>query len=140
MDEPTASGPAVFVARLLSATNAHDLDEIVSCFADDYRNETPAHPERGFRGRDQVRRNWEQIIRFIPDLEAKVLSQAVVGETVWTEWEQTGTRADGTAHLLRGVILFGVRGGLASWARFYIEPVETGSGGVDAAVQKQVAR
>ena len=74
----------------------------------DYRNETPAHPQRGFTGRDQVRRNWEQIFAAIPDLTAEVLRCAVDGDTVWTEWEHRGTRPDGSRHLMRGVVIFGV--------------------------------
>jgi hypothetical protein len=52
----------------------------------------------------------------------------------------TGTRADGTAHHLRGVIVFGVDEGMARWARFYLEPVDEGSGSVTQAVREQVAR
>jgi hypothetical protein len=37
----TESGPAAMVERLCAATNAHDLEAIVSCFATGYRNETP---------------------------------------------------------------------------------------------------
>ena len=55
--------------RLCAATNAHDLDGIVGCFAEDYRNETPVHPARGFVGREQVRRNWQQIFAFVPDVD-----------------------------------------------------------------------
>ena len=47
--------PAAMVDRLARTTNAHDLDGLVDCFAADYRNETPAHPARGFTGREQVR-------------------------------------------------------------------------------------
>ena len=50
----------------------------------------------------------------------------------------TGTRRDGTAHLMRGVILFGVDGGRASWARFYLEPVQHGGGSIDSAVAAQL--
>ena len=63
MDDPNA-----FVDRLLQATNDHDLEALVACFADDYENETPVHPARGFRGREQVRRNWEQIFAHVPDV------------------------------------------------------------------------
>ena len=35
---------------------------------------------------------------------------------------------------MRGVIIFGVADGRASWARFYLEPVDPGEGGVDAAI------
>jgi len=49
------------VNRLLAATNAHDVDALVGCFAPDYVNETPAHPLRGFHGHEQVRSNWTAI-------------------------------------------------------------------------------
>lgn len=128
------------VDRLVRATNDHDVDGVVACFAEDYENETPAHPARSFRGRDQVRRNWEQIFAFVPDLQVEVGRRAIDGETAWTEWEMTGTRRDGTAHEMRGVVIFGVSGGLAQWARFYLEPVDVGAGTVDDAVREQVVR
>lgn len=102
------------------------------------RNETPAHPERGFTGRDQVRANWLQIFAAIPDLTCQVLACAVKGTTAWSEWEHRGTRSDGTPHLMRGVIIFGVADGVAAWARFYLEPVQAAAGTVDQAVWQQV--
>ena len=137
--DDTTRGAAGTLARLEGATNAHDVNAVVACFAADYRNETPAHPERGFTGREQVRRNWEQIFAAIPDLRAQVLRSAVTRDEVWSEWEHRGTRRDGSAHLMRGVVIFGVRGGLLAWARFYVEPVVDGSENVDAAVRRQVA-
>jgi ketosteroid isomerase-like protein len=133
------SGPGAMVERLCAATNAHDLEALVSCFGTDYRNETPAHPERGFTGRDQVRRNWEQIFAAVPDITAKVLRSAVAGETAWTEWEHRGTRHDGSQHLMRGVVIFGVRAGQAQWARFYLEPVHADGDNADMAVSRQLA-
>jgi len=133
------SGAAAMVERLRQATNDHDLDALVACFAPDYRNETPAHPERDFTGRDQVRQNWTQIFAAFGDLRDEVLRSAVDGDTVWSEWEHRGTRPDGTAHLMRGVVIFGVVDGLATWARFYLEPVQEGGGGVEAAVRRQVS-
>jgi ketosteroid isomerase-like protein len=132
--------PLSLVDRLLRATNDHDIDALVACFADDYENETPAHPARGFRGRDQVRRNWEQIFAFVPDIHALVLRASVDGDAAWTEWEMTGTRNDGTAHHMRGVILFGVHDDEARWARFYLEPVDADPRTVDDAVREQVVR
>ena len=136
----TDGGAAAMVERLSVATNAHDLEALVGCFAADYRNETPAHPERGFTGRDQVRRNWEQIFAALPDVTAEVLRVVVDGDTAWTEWEHRGTRPDGSPHLMRGVVIFGVRGGVADWARFYLEPVQADGGNVDAAVRRQLAQ
>lgn len=130
---------AAVVERLERATNDRDLDALVACFASGYRNETPAHPERGFSGRDQVRRNWTQIFGAIADLRAKIRAIAVDGETVWTEWEHRGTRPDGSAHVMRGVVIFEVGGDLIRSARFYLEPVEEGEAGIDAAVRRQVS-
>jgi ketosteroid isomerase-like protein len=115
------------------------LDAVVACFAEDYRNETPVHPARGFVGREQVRRNWQQIFAHVPDVSARVLARSVDGDTAWSEWEHSGTRPDGSAHLMRGVIIFGVRDGLASWARFYLEPVDPDLATVDVAVARQVS-
>jgi ketosteroid isomerase-like protein len=128
------------VDRLVQATNEHDAEAVAACFAEDYENQTPVHPARGFRGRAQVRQNWEQIFAFVSDLRAGVISCAIDGDTAWTEWEMTGTRRDGTVHEMRGVVLFGVRDGLAQWARFYLEPVDSGAGAVDEAVREQVIR
>jgi len=132
------AGPAAVLYRLERATNERDLETLVACFTSDYRNETPAHPERGFTGRDQVRANWSQIFAAIPDLRCEVLACGVEGSTVWSEWEQRGTRPDGTPHLMRGVIIFGVTDGVITWARFYLEPVQAQAGTVDQAVRRQV--
>ena len=112
-----------FLTRLLEATNAHDVERIAGCFAPDYVNETPCHPARGFVGDGQVRRNWTGILSAVPDLAASVLSEAVVGDQVWSEWEMTGTRRDGSRHLMRGVMILRVADELARSCRFYMEPV-----------------
>jgi ketosteroid isomerase-like protein len=134
-----SSDPKRLVERLARATNDHDLDAIVACFAPDYVNETPAHPERGFRGPEQVRRNWAQILDGVPDIEARVLALVAEGDTVWSEWEMAGTRRDGAAHLMRGVIIFVVGDALIRAARFYLEPVEPKSGTVGEFVAHTVA-
>jgi|SRR5436853_6493685 len=125
--------------RLLRATNDHDLEALVDCFAPDYRNETPAHPSRGFDGREQVRKNWEQIFTNVGDIHAVVLRRAADGDNIWSEWEMSGTRRDGSPHLMRGVVIFGVRDDRATWARFYLEPVVDDGADVNAAVRQTVA-
>lgn len=137
MDEAPVR-PLATVQRLLAAVNDHDLEGVVSSFADGYINETPAHPERGFRGNDQVRTNWMRIFAGVPDLRARLPCVAVDGDTVWTEWELAGTRTDGDAFLMRGVVIFGVRGAAIASARFYLEPVEHSGGGVDAYTRRAV--
>ena len=136
MADSTGTGAAL-LKRLAGAVNNHDLDALAGCFAAGYRNETPAHPAQGFTGRDQVRRNWDQIFISVPDITARVLRSCTGSEVVWSEWEMTGTRNDGTAHEMTGVIVFGVSDGLFSWARFYLEPVQVAGPDVNEAVRRQ---
>lgn len=124
------------IERLVAATNAHDLDALVDCFATDYVNVTPAHPLRGFRGREQVRRNWSTILGAVPDIKVGVVASAVDGATAWTEWEMRGTRRDGTPHEMAGVIIFRVTADRIASARFFLEPVESNTGDADAAVAR----
>jgi ketosteroid isomerase-like protein len=139
MSQPAGStGAIAVVQRLRDVTNAHDLEGIVACFAVDYRNETPAHPARSFVGREQVRRNWTQILAAIPDVSTEIVAAVADGDTVWSEWQHRGTRPDGSAHLMRGVIVFVARDGLIATARFFVEPVDETEGDVDAAVRRQV--
>ena len=137
MDRSDGSRVAV-VQRLLAAINAHDLEAMVACFADDYVNEWPAHPQRSFRGSEQVRRNWSEIFAGVPDLRARLPQLSVDGDTVWTEWDLAGTRRDGAAFLMRGVSIFRVAHDRLASVRFYLEPVEETSGDVDANTSRLV--
>ena len=126
------------LARLTSAIDRRDLDAIADCFAEDYRNETPAHPSRGFTGRAQVRRNWEQILSAVGDLEARIERWVRDGDVVWTEWTQSGRRTDGAPFEMCGVVLFVLAGEEIAGARFYLEPVLRDDDGIDAAVRGHV--
>ena len=128
------------VERLVLATNAHDLDALGECFASDFVNETPLHPARNFKGRDQVRRNWSAIFAGVPDIRAKVLRSVADPDTAWVEWEMSGNRAHGGAHLMRGVTVMGIAHDEIQWIRFYLQPVEEGGVGVDAAIRQAVNR
>ena len=116
--------------------NAHDIDAFVACFADDYDSQQPAHPDRAFRGREQVRENWSAIFQGVPDFASELLRAGAIGDTEWSEWRWRGTQSDGTALDMAGVIVCGVRDGQLAWARLYIEPVEQAGGGIDAAVRR----
>jgi ketosteroid isomerase-like protein len=127
------------IDRLVQAVNRHDLEGLVSCFADDYVNVTPVHPQRGFTGSDQVRTNWTQIFAGVGDIEAAILRRADTDDHIWTEWDMSGTRLeDGGPFLMRGVVIFGTRDDVISSARFYLEPAEEASGDVDAHTQRVV--
>jgi ketosteroid isomerase-like protein len=128
--------PMAVVERLQAAINARDLDALVDCFRPGYVSEAPAHPARDFVGSDQVRRNWGQILAGVPDLRAELVRSTVVGDTVWAEWDWTGTRRDGHPHHMAGVTIQGVDAHAIAWARFYMEPVEVGGAGNEAAIER----
>lgn len=126
------------IDRIQRATNAHDLDALTDCFDTAYVNETPVHPARDFKGREQVRQNWSEILAAIPDLQSRLIRSVDAGDVAWAEWEWAGTRRDGAAHLMRGVTILGIRHGRAAWVRFYMEPVEAGGPAIAAAVRQAV--
>lgn len=129
MSEPyLPKEPPPLVERLRRAMNAHDLEAFVGCFAPDYESVFPAHPDRGFRGRDLVRHNWARIFTEIPDLNATLMRCSEDDETLWTEWEWTGTLSNGASYLMRGVVIIGAREEHVTWARLYTETVERDEG------------
>jgi len=126
------------VTRLRDAMNERDLEALVDIFDPDFVSETPAHPQRTFRGADQVRLNWEQIFAGVPDLQADLLDAVVEGDTVWCEWDWHGTRRDGSPHRMRGVTIQRVRDSRAVSVRFYMEPVDESGPAASEAVRRIV--
>jgi hypothetical protein len=130
-------GQAQFVLEQMhQALNAHDVEAFVELFSPDYRSEQPAHPDREFGGRQQVRENWGGTFEEVPDFHAELLRSAVVGDTVWSEWRWYGTRRDGSRLEMCGVVLMGAEGRHIAWARLYMEFVERGGAGIEAAVRR----
>src|SRR4051794_7110089 len=110
--------------RLLMAMNRHDLDAFVACFADGYRSEQPAHPDRAFRGAAQVRENWGGVFAGVPDFAAELLTSAAPDTDVEIgEWRWHGTHTDGEPFDMRGMTVLGIVDDKISWARLYMEPV-----------------
>ena len=109
--------------RMSDAINAHDVDAIASCFANDYKGEQPLHPESGVIGIAQVRENWTGLFAQVPDLRATLVAFTIHGDFAWAEWHWQGTRTSGSALNLRGVSVAGLHNGIMAWARIYMEPV-----------------
>jgi ketosteroid isomerase-like protein len=140
MPSGSESGSGLVVDRLNAAMNAHDLESLLACFHEDYESEQPAHPDRGFGGREQVRENWSAIFAGVPDFRSELVSAAAEGDIVWSEWRWQGTRSDGTPLDMAGVIICGLRDDRLAWARLYVENVERGGAGIDAAVRRMTGR
>lgn len=123
------------IERMHEALNGHDLEAFLGCFDPEYRSEQPVHPNRGFGGKDQVRKNWSAIFESFPDFKAELLRYTSDGGTVWSEWHWTATGLN-----MAGVILTGVENDRIVWGRLYVEPVEEDGENIDEAVQHMTRR
>lgn len=128
--------PIRVLQRLEAAMNARDIDAFVDCFHDDYDSEQPNHPDRTFQGSEQVRANWSAVFTGVPDFSSRLVRGAADGDTCWGEWHWQGTQADGTPMEMAGVMICGIRDERIGWARLYMEPVEQGGAGIEAAVRE----
>lgn len=120
--------------QLYNAMNEHDLEAMLQCFHPDYRSEQPIHPNRGFGGKEQVRKNWSAFFESFPDFEANLLRHTADGGTVWSEWHWTATGLN-----MAGVTLLGVEENRIVWGRLYMEPVEKAGENIDEAVKRMTA-
>ncbi len=134
------NSPQAVLERLGQAQNAHDLEAMLACFEDGYRSEQPVHPDRAFSGREQVRKNWSGLFSAIRDFHSELIRSATAAGTVWAELHWTGTKADGSRLDDVGVMILGVDDGLITWARLYMEEVETAGAGIDAVVRRMAGR
>jgi ketosteroid isomerase-like protein len=137
---PRTAQPQEVAVALAEAMNAHDIDAFVSLIAPDYDSQQPAHPERAFVGRDQVRANWSAVFGGVADFRADLVATTVEGDTLCSEWRWRGRHDDGTRLDMAGVIVCGIRDGMLAWARLYMEPVESGGGGIGAVVRQMSGR
>jgi ketosteroid isomerase-like protein len=124
------------VERLHTAMNQHDLEAFLACFDPHYRSEQPAHPIRGFGGREQVEKNWSALFEGIPDFHAELLATATEGDTLWAEWHWTGTRANEAPLNMRGVTLFEIKNGQIVSGRLYMEEVEEAGADIGETVRR----
>ena len=122
--------------RLQELQNSHDAAGMAALFSLDYQSVQPVHPNRGFGGSGQVQSNWESVFSGVPDFQATILSSVTQGQTEWGECEWRGTHTDGSAFLMRGVIILFMQERLVSGAHLYMEPVESEGGDIEAAVQE----
>jgi ketosteroid isomerase-like protein len=134
----TSDRTRAVILRLADAASRHDLGELVECFAPEYLSEQPNHPDRTFRGREQVGKNWGSLFESMPDLRLELCATSVDGDTGWTEWHWTGTQLDGQAFDWHGVIILGVHQDHIAWMRLYMEPTDMTAQGIDATVQAMI--
>lgn len=99
---------------VLDAFNRHDLDAIMSNFADDAVFESPRGADSWgtrFEGKDAVREGLAQRFSRIPDVHYGHDRHFVSGDRGASEWLLTGTTADGVRLEVRGCDLWEFRDG-----------------------------
>ncbi len=90
---------------IVDAFNAHDLDAIMEFFADDCSLDMPRGPEpwgQRFTGKAAVREALATRFKGLPDVHYGDSRHWVSGDLGVSEWELTGTKADGTRVRVRG--------------------------------------
>jgi ketosteroid isomerase-like protein len=90
---------------IADAFNAHDLDAIMGFFADDCSLDMPRGPEpwgERFTGKAAVRGALATRFEGLPDVHYGDARHWVSGDMGVSEWELTGTTADGARVRVRG--------------------------------------
>ena len=112
---------------IADAFNRHDLDAIMSFFADDAVFESPRGPERfgrRFEGKTAVREGLAARFSGIPDVHYGDDDHFVSGDRGASEWTLTGTTTDGIQLDVRGCDLWTFRDGLVTRKDSYWKIVE----------------
>lgn len=100
---------------ITDAFNRHDLDAIMSYFADDAVFESPRGPDawgRRFEGKAAVREGLAARFSGIPDVHYGDDDHFVADERGVSEWTLTGTTTEGERIEVRGCDLWTFRDGL----------------------------
>jgi len=102
LDQPT---PLEVAKAILEAFNAHDLDRIMSFFADDCTLDMPRGTDpwgERFTGRAAVRKGLAGRFAGLPDVHYGEARHWGDGNMVASEWLLTGTRPGGEEVRVRG--------------------------------------
>lgn len=105
---------AALLEEFARAWNAHDVDGLVACMADDGEFHAAAGKPPGgdvHVGHDALRRAFTAIFDQFPDARWRDAVHSVVGDIALSEWTFTGTGPDGNAVRVRGCDVFRIQNG-----------------------------
>ncbi|WP_413868182.1 nuclear transport factor 2 family protein [Albidovulum sp.] len=100
--------------RLAAAFNAHDIDAIMTFFAQDCSLDLPRGPDphgRRYIGRDEVRRGLMTRFETTPDVHYGEVENFACGNTGISKWLLTGTTPAGARIRVRGCDFYTFRDG-----------------------------
>jgi ketosteroid isomerase-like protein len=99
---------------LAEAFNAHDIDRVMTCFADDCTLDMPRGPEpygKRYVGKAEVRRGLLSRFESTPDVHYGDVAHFHDGDTGISTWLLTGTTPDGERVKVRGCDFYTFRSG-----------------------------
>ena len=102
------------LTQLVAAFNAHDLDAVMSFFADDCELMMPRGPDpwgQRYVGKAPVRKGLATRFEGIPDVHYGEVHNWVSGNHGVSQWTLTGTTKDGKKIMVRGCDLLEFRHG-----------------------------
>ena len=104
-----SEGNVEALRQVLDGFNGHDLDAIMSHFAEDCVFESPRGPDRWgrrFAGKDEVRRGLAARFEGIPDVHYGDDDHFACGTRGASEWTISGTTVGGERIEVRGCVLW----------------------------------
>ena len=96
------------------AFNRHDLNAVMSFFADDGVFDKPAGPDiwgQRHTGKTAIREEFAALFEAIPDIRWEPIANWVSGRMGCSEWHRTGTTSSGEQQDWLGCDLFTFRNG-----------------------------
>jgi len=115
------------LTQLVAAFNAHDLDAVMSFFADDCELMMPRGPDpwgQRYLGKTAVRKGLATRFEGIPDVHYGDVHNWVSGNHGVSQWTLTGTTKDGKKIMVRGCDLLEFRNGKVTRKDSYWKIVE----------------
>jgi steroid delta-isomerase-like uncharacterized protein len=113
-DQPQMTVSVETLQQVLAAFNRHDLDAIMSYFAEDCTFDSPRGPDpwgQRFLGKEQVRAGLSRRFQGIPDVHYGDDRHWLSGDRGVSEWTLTGSTTDGVRLEVRGCDLWEFRDG-----------------------------
>lgn len=87
-----------FAADWIASWNAHDLDRILSHYADDFEMSSPMisqianEPSGTLRGKTAVRAYWAHALQLIPDLHFELVSTLIGVDSITLYYKSANNR------------------------------------------------
>jgi uncharacterized protein (TIGR02246 family) len=105
------------------ALNRHDVAAMMQMMSDDclFENTTPAPDGTAYKGREAVRRFWEEFFKQSPQARIEVEEIFGMGERCVMRWKYYWVDEQGDSGHVRGVDVYRVRDGLICEKLSYVK-------------------